>query len=90
MMIPLLTALADRAPRASWAGSLHRSASRATASTEQELWKWGFLWKSGNLCSKGHRSAIPPEEGALKTCFPEILSLSISVDLKWRDVEGEK
>lgn len=90
MTILLLTALADRAPLASWAGSPHRSASRATAPTEQELRKWDFLWKCGNLCSKGHRSAIPPEEGALKTCFPEILSLSISVDWKWRDVEGKR
>lgn len=49
---------------------------------EQELQKWGF--------SKGHRSTIPPEEGALKTCFPEILSLFISVDLKWRGVKGER
>lgn len=32
---------------------------------------------------------IPPEEGALKTCFPGILSLSLSVNLKWRDVEEE-
>lgn len=26
----------------------------------------------------------------MKTCFPQILSFSISIDLKWRDVEGEK
>ena len=33
---------------------------------------------------------IPPEKEALKTCFPEILSLSVSIDLKWRDVEWER
>lgn len=75
-MLLLLIALASRAPGTSWVGCLHRF------SVEQELWKWGF--------SKGHRSAIPPEEGALKTCFPQNMSFSISIDLKWRDVEGEK